>query len=61
MAKAGTLGNVPRYLMEPVAFGGIIVGIMFHIWRGEPIQKLIPSLSIVALAVSRLLPSFQAV
>ena len=60
-AKVGTLGNVPRYLIEPVAFGGIVGVIMFHVWRGEPIQKLIPSLSIVALAGYRLLPSFQAV
>jgi ABC-type multidrug transport system fused ATPase/permease subunit len=60
-AKVGTLGNVPRYLIEPVAFGGMVGVIMFHIWRGDSIQNLIPSLSIVALAGYRLLPSFQAV
>ena len=57
-AKAGTLGNVSRYLIDPVAFGGIVGVIMFHGWRGELIQNLIPSLSIVALAGYRLLPSF---
>jgi len=60
-ARAGLLGNLPRYLLEPVAFGTLVGVVLVNAANGVAMATILPKLSILALAGYRLLPSFQAV
>lgn len=51
--------SVPRYLIEPIAFGGIVVFIMSMIASGSDVISAIPKLGVIAMAGYRLLPTFQ--
>ena len=50
-------GAVPRYLIETVAIISMIGYMMFAMWRGNNMATLIPQLTVLAAAASRLLPS----
>jgi ABC-type multidrug transport system fused ATPase/permease subunit len=51
--------HAPRYLLEPFAFGGIIVAILWYFSRGMELTQILPVLSIVGFAGYRLLPNAQ--
>jgi len=51
--------NFPRYLIEPLAFGGLVAFVVILAARGENISTLLPTLGVMALAGYRLLPNFQ--
>jgi ATP-binding cassette, subfamily B, bacterial PglK len=51
--------NGPRYLIEPLAFGGVVALVLFYAARGEDFTELLPTLGVMALAGYRLLPAFQ--
>lgn len=51
--------NTPRYLIEPIAFGGIVAFVMFMAARGADITDQLPILGVMAFAGYRLLPNFQ--
>ncbi|NYT46290.1 ABC transporter ATP-binding protein [Alcaligenaceae bacterium] len=57
-----TIGNVPRYLMEVVAFGAVIVLVIYlvKVQQGN-MTKILPVLAMYALAGFKLLPAFQAI
>jgi ATP-binding cassette subfamily C protein len=60
-ARAAVLGNLPRYLLEPVAYGILVVVVLVYASKGNEMATILPKLSILAVAGYRLLPSFQAV
>lgn len=49
----------PRYLIEVLAFGGIIMATLWMLIQGQDLQATLPLLSLYALAGYRLLPSLQ--
>ncbi len=49
----------PRYLIEVLAFGGIIATTLYLLVSGQNLQEAIPMLSLYALAGYRLLPALQ--
>ena len=51
--------NGPRYLIEPVAFGGLVGIVVVMALRGSPFSDILPNLSVMALAGYRLLPALQ--
>lgn len=51
--------NGPRYLIEPLAFGGVVIVVMVYAARGENFISLLPTLGVMALAGYRLLPALQ--
>jgi ABC-type multidrug transport system fused ATPase/permease subunit len=51
--------NSPRYLIEPLAFGGIVVLVLVLSAKGEDFTSLLPTLGVMALAGYRLIPNFQ--
>ncbi|MFG0255199.1 MAG: ABC transporter ATP-binding protein [Rhodopirellula sp. JB053] len=51
--------NTPRYLIEPLAFGGMIALIILLAAQGESLATLLPKLGVMALAGYRLLPNLQ--
>ncbi|SDY98422.1 ABC transporter ATP-binding protein [Tindallia californiensis] len=52
-------GKIPHYLIESIAFGGIVFFIVFQLGRGNDVITLIPLISLFALAGKRILPALQ--
>jgi ATP-binding cassette subfamily C protein len=59
MAWVSILGNAPRYLVEPLAFGGLVVVVLIYAARGQDLITILPNLGVMALAGYRLLPAIQ--
>lgn len=54
------VGDLPRFVLEGVAFGGVILLILgLLITRGGSIETLLPTLGLVALAGVKLFPALQ--
>lgn len=51
--------NLPRYLIEPIAFGGLVAVVLYYLLQGRPFDDILPNLTVIALAGYRMLPSFQ--
>lgn len=60
MPRAHLLSIVPRYLVETIAYGGILLITLYMIGFGGELEKSIPILSLYAFAGYRLLPALQA-
>jgi len=58
-AWSSILSNAPRYLIEPLAFGGLVSVVMLYSARGQDLVALLPNLGVMALAGYRLLPAVQ--
>ncbi len=54
-------GHAPRYLIEPVAFGGLVLVVIWMASRGRSFTGILPNLTVMALAGYRMLPSFQLI
>ena len=52
-------GNGPRYLIEPIAFGGLVVAVIWLAAHGRSFSDILPNLTVMALAGYRMLPSIQ--
>lgn len=60
-ASAQIIGLIPRYIMEIIAFGGIIIVVLyFLIVKGE-LGEFLPVIGLYAVSVYRLLPSIQSI
>jgi ATP-binding cassette subfamily C protein len=49
----------PRYLIEPIAFGGLVAIVIVLALQGRPFSDIMPNLSVMALAAYKLLPTLQ--
>ena len=58
-AASLTLGQVPRFAVEALAFGGVIAVVLAALSRGLDPAGLLPLLGLFAFAGYRLLPAFQ--
>ncbi len=52
-------GNGPRYLIEPIAFGGLVAAVIWLAAHGRGFSDILPNLTVMALAGYRMLPSIQ--
>ena len=52
-------GQLPRFVIEGVAFGGMILLVLLSISKGGEFAKLIPVLTLYAVVGYRLIPAFQ--
>jgi ATP-binding cassette, subfamily B, bacterial PglK len=59
LARVPIYANSPRYLIEPLAFGGLVVIAMILALRGRNFSDVLPNLGVMALAGYRLLPALQ--
>jgi ATP-binding cassette, subfamily B, bacterial PglK len=59
MARLPIFQSGPRYLIEPLAFGGVVLVVLVYAARGQNFAALLPSLGVMALAGYRLLPALQ--
>jgi len=53
------IGQIPRYVMETIAFGGIVSLLIFSVSSNMSVQKIIPLVSFFAFAGYRLIPALQ--
>ena len=58
-AWSSVVSNVPRYVIEIIAFGGIIILILALMARGESGRQIIPMVSFFVFAGYRLMPALQ--
>jgi ABC-type multidrug transport system fused ATPase/permease subunit len=58
-AWSSIISNGPRYLIEPLAFGGLVVVVLIYAARGDKLIAILPNLGVMALAGYRLLPALQ--
>jgi ABC-type multidrug transport system fused ATPase/permease subunit len=58
-ARLPVLGSSPRYVVEPLAFGGLVVAVLVLAMKGRDFSDILPNLGVMALAGYRLLPSLQ--
>lgn len=58
-SKVPIYSNGPRYLIEPVAFGGLMAIVVVLALRGQSFADILPNLTVMAFAGYRLLPALQ--
>jgi len=58
-ARMPIFSNSARYLVEPLAFGGLVVAVLLLAAKGRDFSDILPNLGVMALAGYRLLPSLQ--
>jgi len=58
-ARYRIVSQAPKFLVETLAFGGIISVVLYVLSTGKGFQEIVPVLSLYALAGYRLLPSLQ--
>ena len=55
------LGQAPKYIIETVCIGAILVVLVLKIYQGEDLTKMIPQLAAFAVAAFKLLPSVSKI
>jgi ATP-binding cassette subfamily C protein len=58
-ARVPIVTNSARYLVEPLAFGGLVLAIVVLAARGRDFSDILPNLGVMAMAGYRLLPTLQ--
>lgn len=58
-AKIPIYSNAPRYLIEPLAFGGLVAVVVVMALRGNSLKEILPHLSVIAFAGIKLIPALQ--
>lgn len=53
------ISQIPRYVFETIAFGGIISITLYYLRSGKPISQVLPTISLYTLAGYRLMPELQ--
>jgi len=59
MASNSLIAKIPRYFFEAVAFGGIVLIVIYYLNAGKGISQILPILSLYAFAGYRLMPELQ--
>ena len=59
MASNMMIAKVPRYFFEAVAFGGIVLIVVYYLQAGQGVAQILPVLSLYAFAGYRLMPELQ--
>lgn len=55
------LGQAPKYLIETITIGAVLLVIVLKIYRGEDLTSMIPQLAAFAIAAFKLLPSVSKI
>lgn len=60
-AQKLTIAQLPRYAFEVIAFGGVLIIILYFLATEKDVEQIIPMLALYAFAGYRLMPSMQTV
>ncbi len=55
------ISNLPRYALETVAFGGIVLIVIYLLARGQEIGQALPLIGLYAFSAYRLMPALQQI
>jgi ATP-binding cassette, subfamily B, bacterial PglK len=58
-ARLPVFTNSARYIVEPLAFSGLVLAVLLLAAKGRDFSDILPNLGVMALAGYRLLPSLQ--
>jgi len=58
-ARMPVFANSARYVVEPLAFGGLVLAVLLLAAKGRDFSDILPNVGVMALAGYRLLPSLQ--
>jgi ATP-binding cassette, subfamily B, bacterial PglK len=61
MATAAVLSSIPRYALETVAFGGIILIVLYLIVTGGELAQVLPLAGLFTFAGYRMMPAIQQI
>ena len=61
MASSQVISQLPRYILEIIAFGGIMVLLLYLIIQTGSFSKALPTISLYAFAGYRLMPALQEI
>jgi ABC-type multidrug transport system fused ATPase/permease subunit len=57
--SAGVIAQLPRFALEIIAFGGILLAVLYFLGQGHGAVEMVPLLALYAFAGYRLLPAMQ--
>ena len=60
-ASAKILGDLPRFAVEAIAFGGMIIAILYFMKEEQNFTNILPIIALYAFAGYRLMPAIQAI
>ena len=60
-AYAQSIAQTPRYILELLTFGGMIIALLIFIYRNNEFSEIIPIIALYAFAGYRLIPALQQV
>lgn len=60
-ATVGVVFQIPRYALETIAFGSLMLIVLYSLESKQDVGKVVPLLSIYAYACYRLLPALQQI
>ena len=58
-ARMPIVANIARYLVEPIAFGGLVLAVLILAVRGRNFSDILPNLGVMAVAGYRMVPALQ--
>jgi ATP-binding cassette, subfamily B, bacterial PglK len=58
-ASNAMISQLPNYLLDTIAFGGIILVVLYFLGRGEGVVEILPVISLYAFAGYRLMPELK--
>jgi ATP-binding cassette, subfamily B, bacterial PglK len=61
MITGGLISQLPKYLMESLAFGGILGVTLYIVGIKQSVEEVIPVATLYAVAAYRILPAFQQI
>jgi ABC-type multidrug transport system fused ATPase/permease subunit len=61
VADNAVVGQVPRFILEAIAFGGIVLVVLYLLGTGQDFKTILPILGLYAFAGYRLMPSLQQI
>lgn len=61
MVLSGVIGEMPRYILEVVGFGAIMLALLYLLSTGGSLTDILPVLVLYAFAAYRLMPSLQII
>ena len=59
MASNATISQLPRFLLETIAFGGIVLVVLYYLQVGQGLAQILPAVTLYAFAGYRLMPELQ--
>lgn len=60
-AMNAVVAQLPRYALEAIAFGGIVLMVLYLLGQDRPFETILPVLGLYAFAGYRLMPSLQQI